>query len=151
MKKIRYCIGVVSLIALFVGINSAWAQPPSYETRMQRIEALKVAYFTKALSLTPDEAKTFWPLYNAYRAELRSVKQDMKLDKMDSDLSIDQMKDADVEQMVTKMLEYEQKEVDIKKKYLTQFKGILPIAKVAKLYRAEEGFKRQLLELLKDK
>jgi hypothetical protein len=37
------------------------------------------------------------------------------------------------------------------KKYHNQFKQVLPIKKVAMLYRAEDDFKKELLEKIKER
>jgi hypothetical protein len=41
-----------------------------------RLEALKIAYITKRLDLSPEEAQKFWPIYNQYAEELRRTRQD---------------------------------------------------------------------------
>jgi hypothetical protein len=41
-----------------------------------QIEALKIAYITKRLNLSPDEAQKFWPIYNQYAEELKRTRQD---------------------------------------------------------------------------
>lgn len=46
----------------------------------ENIEVLKVAYFTKHLSLTTEEAEKFWPLYNMYFVDVRKARQDNKED-----------------------------------------------------------------------
>ena len=35
---------------------------------LDQIKTLKVAYFTEHLSLTPEEATQFWPIYNLHEA-----------------------------------------------------------------------------------
>jgi len=61
------------------------------------------------------------------------------------------LSDKEVEQLVDNEITFRQKEIDLQKEYHIKFKGILPIKKVAKLYEAEEQFKRYLLNELKDK
>ena len=34
-------------------------------------EALKIAYITNRLNLSPEEAQKFWPIYNNYSVELK--------------------------------------------------------------------------------
>lgn len=46
----------------------------------KNIEVLKVAYFTKHLSLSTEEAEKFWPLYNSYTSEVRKLRGDHKED-----------------------------------------------------------------------
>jgi len=41
--------------------------------------------------------------------------------------------------------------LDLDKKYHAKFKEVLPVKKVAKLYRAEEKWKRVLLNKIKNK
>ena len=41
-----------------------------------QIYALKIAYITKRLDLSPDEAQKFWPIYNQYAEELKRTRQD---------------------------------------------------------------------------
>ena len=36
-----------------------------------RLEALKIAYITNKLNLSPEEAQKFWPIYNQYSLELK--------------------------------------------------------------------------------
>ena len=36
-----------------------------------RIESLKIAFLTKKLNLSPEEAQRFWPIYNNYAGEIR--------------------------------------------------------------------------------
>ncbi len=36
----------------------------------------KIAYITKRLDLSPEEAQKFWPIYNQYAEELKRARQD---------------------------------------------------------------------------
>ncbi|HEV3224638.1 MAG TPA: hypothetical protein VGZ90_17285 [Puia sp.] len=42
----------------------------------KQLDALKIAYITKRLDLSPDEAQKFWPIYNLYIEELKRTRQD---------------------------------------------------------------------------
>jgi hypothetical protein len=44
------------------------------------------------------------------------------------------------------MMALKQKELDIEKKYQAEFKKILPVKKVAKLYVAEHKFKQEVMK-----
>ena len=43
-----------------------------------RLEAYKIAYLTKKLNLSPQEAQQFWPIYNKYQQEIKSARSDVK-------------------------------------------------------------------------
>ena len=68
---------ILSLLISFVfitGLAKAQVGPPPMDPGMQRaqnIEALKVAFISRELNLTPYEAERFWPLYNQYSNELQ--------------------------------------------------------------------------------
>lgn len=49
------------------------APPPPPPGERPNIEAIKVAYITKQLNLSAEEAQKFWPVHNAYMAELKKL------------------------------------------------------------------------------
>ena len=67
-------IVLFSLLTLWSTLP-AIAQGPPTDVR-ERVEAAKVGFITREVKLTPDEAKVFWPVYEAFHAELRSVEND---------------------------------------------------------------------------
>jgi hypothetical protein len=48
-----------------------WAQ----EGRAEQLKSLRIALITEALELTPEEAQTFWPVYNAREAALQKHRE----------------------------------------------------------------------------
>lgn len=109
----------------------------------EKIEQLKIAFITKHLKLTTDEAQKFWPVYNQYEAEKKQIRQStigsVKELKDDGDFT-----NAEADQAILKYIEFKSKDLELTKKYITEFKKILPSTKVAKLVTAEERFKKLL-------
>lgn len=68
------------IVVLMVSLVTAQEPPRKMMGQRQNIEVLKVAYFTKHLSLTTEEAEKFWPLYNGYTSEVRKARGDHKED-----------------------------------------------------------------------
>ncbi|MCX6274593.1 MAG: hypothetical protein NTV09_05255 [Bacteroidetes bacterium] len=116
----------------------------------ERVEAMKVGFLTQRLNLTPEEAKVFWPVYNKYQDELEVLRKSRRENLVNAKMNFDEMPEKDVEKAVDSELGFRQNELDLLKKYHGQFKQVLPIKKVAKLYRAEEDFKRELLDRIKE-
>jgi hypothetical protein len=116
-----------------------------------RVDAMKIGFITDRLNLTPEEAKAFWPVYNQYSEELENLRKNRRDNLINTQMNFDDMSDADVEKAVDSDIAFRQSELEILKKYHPQFKKILPIKKVAKLYKAEEDFKRKLLEMIKER
>jgi hypothetical protein len=142
-KKMKYYI---SLIALFF-CSFSFAQ----ENKKEEIETMKVAFITRKLNLTPDEARAFWPLYNQYQDELDNIRGKRREDLRAVRDEFVSMSDKEVEKYVENELNYKQAELDLLKKYHILFKKIMPVRKVALLYRAEEDFKRELLRRIQEK
>lgn len=115
--------------------------------RKEQLASHKVAFITKELSLTSDEAQKFWPVYNQFEAEKKEIRKKRR-ELMKDHPKLEQMSDAEVQKAMENMLASKQKELDLEKSYHTKFLAVLPVKKVAKLHVAEEKFKRLLLKKL---
>jgi hypothetical protein len=115
----------------------------------EELEAQFIAYVTNELSLTPDESKAFWPVYNQFQEEMKTLRKERR-ESMKSAKEDGEITDDEAEKLIQKQFEFKQKELDLEKKYHTEFKKVLPVKKVAKLYRTEEQFKRKLLDKMRD-
>ncbi len=140
----------IAFVSFFLLAAALQAQPPRREKR-ERIEAMKIGFITERLNLTPDEAKEFWPVYNKYQDELEALRRSRKENLRDVRNGLDSMSDAELEKIVNGEIAFRQNELDVIKKYHPQFKKILPIRKVAMLYRSEEDFKKRLLEEIQER
>jgi len=137
-------IVLFSLLTLWSTLP-AIAQGPPTDVR-ERVEAAKVGFITREVKLTPDEAKVFWPVYEAFHAELRSVEND----PMDRDRREAITDDAEALKVLKSMEATAEKREAIRKKYQKKFLEILPAHKVLAYYRAEREFQRRLNERLRE-
>jgi hypothetical protein len=140
MKTLKLLIAIIS-ISFF---TSSFAQRG--EKRREDIETFKIAFITKRLDLTTDEATKFWPVYDQYQDELKDLRQKNRKTLFNVYQNIETMSDADVSKVLEDELVFKQNELNLTKKYLPQFKTVLPVKKVAKLFKAEEDFKTELLK-----
>ena len=115
------------IIAIFGTISFTMAQNGNDH---EKIQALKVAFITQKLHLTPQEAEKFWPVYNQYESEIRQVRGSKR--------------NGDV-------LDNEEKLLDIRKKYKPSFENILGPGRLNDLYNAERDFRNALIQRLKEK
>src|ERR1700754_640301 len=127
MKKLLMICGM--MLSLVMAVH---AQEESEEKKSERIDALKIAFITEKLDLTSKEASGFWPVYNEYSAELKKIKKKshdaIKLYKAKTSPT-----DQESDKFLTDQLTCKQQETDLLKKYVPEFKKVLPTAKVAKL------------------
>ncbi|MBI2284619.1 MAG: hypothetical protein HYU71_12975 [Bacteroidetes bacterium] len=94
-----------SLLLICCLVFTTQAQPADAPSApaSQNIIGLKMAFVTKQLALTNDEAQKFWPVYYGYTAELRKLRQNKKED----------------------VLAMEEDMLNLRKKYRSEFKKIL--------------------------
>jgi hypothetical protein len=136
MKKIT-----LALLILGTSLGSI-AQEKGEEVQRENKKAQKIAYISTKLELTTAEAEKFWPVYNASEAEFKLLKKEHRA-AMGERKKISEMSDTEVEKLLDTGLEIQQKELEIRKKYLVKFKEVLPIKKVAKLTRIEHEFRKR--------
>ncbi|HUS85607.1 MAG TPA: hypothetical protein VMW76_00075 [Bacteroidales bacterium] len=130
-------ITVVSLSCLY-----------SQGLRNNKIDAEKIAFFTKRLELSPQEAEKFWPVYNDYT----SRKEKLALDKNSLLRYLNQnyknLTEDELEESSDKFVNFNLQEAELAKEYHDKFKQVLPPSKVVRLYNAEVQFKALLLNQL---
>lgn len=131
----------LSAFMLFYSVTQAQDQPakPNQENKREKMEALRVGFITQELELSPTEAEKFWPIFNQYQNEQKQLRESYvgKKDGGDDEISAD------------KQLEFEQKRLDLRKKYHAQFKTVLGEQKLSKLYDSERRFRERALQQLK--
>lgn len=125
------------------------AQPP--KSQKEKIESLRIAFITNKLALTPDEAKTFWPVYNQYTKELENLRKNFKSSVDLESVDFTKLTNAEAEKTINEVVGQKQAELDIQKKYVQEFKKVLPATKVLLLLKTEADFRKLLLEKLKEK
>jgi len=145
MKKIIFSL--IAILLFTTLLSSAQNKRPVREN----VEAMKIGFITDRLDLSPEEAQKFWPIYNQYSSELDKMRKSRRENMKDARENMDEMTDAEAEKFIDDEILLRQEELDIQKKYHPQFKKVLSVKKVAKLYRSEEDFKRRLLEMLQNK
>ena len=90
-----------------------------------------------AMILTNEQSTAFWPVYNAYRAEVTKVTD--KLVKIVTDYAAqrDTLSDAQAEAMVQDYLKFEEELLGLRKHYVKKFGAAIPMTKVARFYQIE--------------
>lgn len=147
---------LITVALFFISIATFAQDGPikqRFKEKKEQIKALKVAYITNELDLTPEEAAKFWPLYNAFedkQQEIRKQKMKAFLDRKD-DNSIDKLTEKEATTMLNQMESTEDELYQLKKKFIANLKGVLPAVKILKLKKAEEEFSKKLLQQYRDK
>lgn len=129
MKKI--VLLTTMILFGFGGMLYAQDQPDTKE--QEKIRALEIAFISRKLNLTENEAQRFWPIYNEYKRDVRQVMQTQRNNpKRD-------------------VINEEQMIVDVRKKYKERFVGVIGQPRMNKFFEAEREFRGVLLNQLKNR
>ncbi|MBP6100235.1 MAG: sensor of ECF-type sigma factor [Flavobacterium sp.] len=140
-------------LLLILLVQIAFAQPGKFREKREQIKSLKIAHITHELSLTSAEAEKFWPVYNEFddkMFELKGKKMKSVLDKLDGD-GLDKLSEKEALSLLNQIDAMEEDTHQLKKKFISNLRNILPAVKILKLKRAEEQFSRKLLQQYKGK
>jgi hypothetical protein len=140
------------ILFLFLSFNF-YAQGERFKEKREQIKAMKVAFLTSELDLTPSEAEKFWPIYNTFddkQFELRHQKMKGYFKRMQND-ELDKLSEKEATALLNQIENSEEDLFNLKKKFIISLKEILPSVKIIKLKKAEEDFNRKLLQQYKGK
>lgn len=124
MKRIVF-IGIICFCFLVPG-----SAQKSKAKDAGRIEAYKIAYLTKKLNLSIEEAQRFWPVYNKYVIEIRQLK----------------MKNRNLDDVA-----YDEKIVNIRKRYQNEFGHALPGERVNQFFKVDKEFNNYVRKELQER
>ena len=130
-----------TIITLFLCILSLslYAQSDSDYIEVVRsvLKTEKKAAITDVMELTEAESGPFWELYNEYDFELTKV-QNIRLNAIKEyakEYGI--LTDEKADKLWNEVMDFKTQSVKLEKKYYKKFKKILPAAKAAKYFQAE--------------
>lgn len=130
---------------LFIATN-ATAQNKHFNN--DAFEARKVSWLTTKLDLSTEDAKIFWPIYNDYVREQKIARKErnQKMISFRKIKEIEELDDEEIQTLIVNDFNARQRDLSIERKYYNRFKAELPIKIVGKFYRAQETFKKELLQ-----
>jgi hypothetical protein len=135
------------LFLFFIASNLVAQQ----ESKLEKLEAMKIAFITEKLSLTTKEAQNFWPIYNEYSQKIEKLRKTKRSDLGELKINIENSSDKEIEALLSDVFDAKSKEIELQKEYYFKYTKVLPIKKVALLYQSEHQFKKELLKRIKDK
>jgi hypothetical protein len=142
MKKVIVILIALTAFPLF----RVTAQNPNHE----KLNAYKIAFFTRRMNLTSQEAEKFWPVYNEFqdkRNVIQIQRQALNRNFNQNELN---MTEKELIEAGDKSVDLQVQEATLAQEYHKRFKEILSPAKVIRLYQAENQYRLQLLNELKD-
>lgn len=146
-RVIRTLALSLGLLAFSLTGASAWqphgpegpGEPQGKPGHGEEIRNMKIAFFTDALQLTPEQSQKFWPVYNQYWDARREVGKKRRA-------LYNVIRDGKAgEQQFKELLGVMDAERKVTADYIVKFRQILPAATAAKVFVADEDFKNFLI------
>jgi hypothetical protein len=132
---------VIALTITLVGfVGSALAQDKpadNMEIVKEKIRTDKKLFIATNMQLTESEAKAFWPVYDAYQAELAKLmdREGKLIEKFAA--NYETMSDDVAKKLLDDSLSIDSSLLKLRQSYLAKFRGVLPDTKVARYYQIE--------------
>jgi hypothetical protein len=111
----------------------------------ENIQEMRVKFYNENLQFTDAEKQSFWPLFNQYKKDEKSLKNQFKPNQR-----FELMSDEQAKEFILKSLDQEENLLDLKRQYVIKMMDVIPVRKVAMLNRTERQFKRTLLNNVKN-
>ena len=148
MKKIIIVISA-ALAFLCTGISADAFQRWEDDWK-EKMKSEKIAFLTLEVGLTPEEAQLFWPVYNQVEKEKDEALMNVLKTYRDLLKVTEEGKTGkDLANALDKYIEAQQKLREIENGVASKYKSVLSVEKVAKLYVAEEKFRRNHIRNMK--
>jgi hypothetical protein len=109
------------------------------EILRQKIKADKKLVVSSAMQLTEAEAKGFWPVYDAYQADLDKINGQLGqvIKEYAAAYRADTLTNDKAQGLMDAVLKIEQAEVDLKRAYAPKLGAVVPQVKVARYLQLE--------------
>ena len=133
-------IGMVLVIALIGLIGNAGAvdkPADNMDLVQEKIRTDKKLFIATNMELTESEAKTFWPVYEAYQAELKTLRErEIKLIEAFA-AAYETMSDGVAKDLLNDSLSISSDHQNLNQSFLPKFRKVLTDKKVARYYQLE--------------
>lgn len=140
----------LALMALCTALHAQEEAPRIQPEKLQQIKAQKSAFITQRLALSTEEARTFWPIYDKYQAELEAARQDDRSVRRERKGAAP-LTEVQAAQAIADELQAKQRQLDIRKRYVEDFKKNIGAVKTLQLGEAEREFNRELLKRIRSR
>ncbi len=139
---------LILIITCFASVLSVCAQNSKEDWR-QKFMNEKIAFLTTEIGITPTEGLAFWPVYNQVQKDKdEAMRNVFKAYKAMSKAIEEGKSSKEIEKLLDAYLDAQQAQREIDDKASDKFMKVLSVEKVAKLYIAEERFRRKQIHRL---
>lgn len=136
MKVVQIFLVVV---AALLALPSAAQTASDMQILADKVRADKKLVVAANMQLTDAEAKSFWPVYDAYQADLQKVNQQLGalIKNYANEYNKGAVSDETAKKLIGEMLAVEDAELKLKRSYVPRLQKAIPGVKVARYMQVE--------------
>lgn len=142
------------LLLNFVQINMfLYAQDDKKKAEFEAFKMKRIAFITRAMKLTDNEAKVFWPVCNELQEKKFVLNQQIRKKQRTFVREENEGKKHSQEEylaLVKMVLDAKIQEAKLDREYLEKFSEVIPAEKIYLYQEAERQFAREILEKQRD-
>lgn len=147
MKRVAIIMVIMSS-SVFVAFAQVQPKAEGANARA-KLEAARIAMITERLSLTPEQAEKFWPIYNQFAKERRTMQQEAL--KARQGLDMNNLTEEQSQLLVDAQLKYRQDKVNLENKYAEMLTKVISAKQLVALKKAEDDFRAMILRRLEQR
>ena len=115
----------------------------------EKIETARIALLTERLSLTPEQAEKFWPVYREFAGKQMELRKELNMARKDIDPN---NPNPQKEQALVDLgLKLKQRELDLEKDYSGRILKVISAQQLLNLRGAEREFRQLILNQLQQR
>ena len=142
----------IALALMLTATTSVSAQGKFDPSWKEKLMSEKVAFLSMELDITPEEAQVFWPVYNKVRKDMDTAMHEVMMSHKQLSEAIEANKPKkEISALLDKHIQAKAQQDKVEQAAIESYKAVLPVEKVAKLYVAEEKFRRQYIHKLQQR
>lgn len=141
---------VILIIAVFAISITSWAQKQGPNSNAKsKLEAARIAMITERLNLSPSQAEKFWPLYNQFAQERRTLQQ--QAFQARKGLDMQNLTEEQSKALIKSHQAFKQDKLDLENKYSSKINNVISSRQMVALKKAEDDFRTMILNRLEQR
>jgi hypothetical protein len=132
-------IGLALVAAAAVAAQTNAPATTNMDILAQAIKADKKLLVADTVSLTAQEGTAFWPIYDAYQADLQKINERLRtsIENYAKDYNAGTMTDAKAAALTSEAMAVDEALLSLKKTYVAKLNGVVPPMKIARWVQVE--------------
>lgn len=141
-------IGILFALMAFAVATASFAQEAGRKNALEenraKVQAARKAKVESNLTLTADEAKAFWPLYDEYTAEVVKLGDRKSALVTDFARNYEKLTDEQAKNMLKEQFDIQEQSLALRRDTLKKMEGVLPPQKLVRFFQIDNKFDSEI-------